>query len=128
MSILGVGNDIVAIPRISDLLQDHGDRFLARCFTPREIAYIQSRGRGAAASAAARWAAKEAFLKALGQDVSAIPYQDIEVVRQEHGQVTLELHGKARAALTAAGAVAWHVALSHEREFAAATVILEKRG
>ena len=123
-----MGNDIVAIRRISDLLEDHGDRFLARCFTPREIAYIESRGRGAAASAAARWAAKEAFLKALGQDVSAVPYQDIEVVRLEHGPVTLELHGKARAALTAAGAVAWHVALTHEREYAAATVILENPG
>lgn len=120
-----MGTDIVATARLEDLILRYGDRFLERCFRPGEIAYLQGRGRGRAASAAVRWAAKEAFLKALGRDVALIPYRDVEVVRDPAGPVHLVLHGRAREAARAAGAVRWHLATSHEREFATATVILE---
>lgn len=121
-----MGTDIVAVARIADLMVRHDGRFLARCFLPAEIAYIESRGRGSALSAAARWCAKEAFLKALGRDVTAIPYRDIEVVRSAEGPVTLRLYGRAAQALAEGGAHRCHLALTHEKEYAAATVILEK--
>lgn len=125
MSILGVGSDIVAVARIGDLIDRYGDRFLDRCFRPEEKEYITSRGRGAAHSAAARWAAKEALLKALGMDVEIIPYRDIEVVRDPAGPVSLRFHGRAALAVDQSGAARWHLALSHERDYATATVILE---
>ena len=125
MSIVGLGSDIVAVGRIGDLIERYGDRFLGRCFRPQEVSYIQSRGLGSAASAAARWAAKEAFLKALNTDVEAIPYRDIEVLRDPSGPVGLRLHGRALEAVRLTGATSWHLALSHEKEFALATVILE---
>lgn len=122
---MGLGNDIVAVSRIADLIQRYGDRFLERCYQPEEVAYIRGRGRGLAAAAAARWAAKEAFLKALNTDVETIPYREIEVVRDPAGPVGLKLHGNAQAAALESGASLWHLSLSHEKEFALATVLLE---
>jgi len=119
LSVLGIGTDIVSVARISKMLDRHGERFLARCYRPGEI--ISS----APVSVAARWAAKEAFLKALGADVRGIPYRNIEVVKSTHGPVKLVLHGRARDALAAAGGSTIHLTLSHEREFAVATVIIE---
>lgn len=126
MKILGLGSDIVGVARFTDLLARYGGRFLDRCFTPEETAFILSRGLGAPASAAARWAAKEAFLKALGSDVRHIPYRDIEVTRSPAGPVALRLHGRAQAAAQATGALRWHLTMSHEKDYATATVILEK--
>ena len=125
MSILGLGTDIVSILRIADLLQKHGDRFLKRCFLPGEIAWAQSRGLGMTASLAGRWAAKEAFLKALGRSVGHIPYGDIEVERSSEGPISLRLHGRAAEALQQLGAVTCLVTISHEREFATATVVIQ---
>ena len=125
MSIVGIGSDIVAVHRIDDLIRRYGDRFLNRCFLSAEVDYIKGRGRGGSASAAARWAAKEAFLKALGLAVETIPYREIEVVRDPEGPVKLVLYGKAQSAAVKVGAVNWHLTLSHERDFATATVILE---
>lgn len=125
MSVVGIGSDIIAVHRIGDLMDRYGDRFLQRCYRPAEIEYIQQRGRGAALSAAARWAAKEALLKALGTNVQTIPYRDVEVVRDPLGPVTLQLHGKAAQAASQRGAFHWHLALSHEKDYALATVILE---
>ncbi len=124
MNIIGLGTDIVSIPRIADLVQRHGDRFLGRCFRPGEIEYAASRGLGRDASLAARWAAKEAFLKALGTSVTHIPYHDIEVVKLVQGPVGLKLYGKALASLDSCGGADCLLSLSHEREFALATVLL----
>jgi len=119
LSVLGIGTDIVSVARITRMLDRHGERFLARCFRPGEIIL------SAPASVAGRWAAKEAFLKALGADVSGIPYRSIEVVKSTHGPVELVLHGRASDALAAVGADGIHLTISHEREFAVATVIIE---
>ena len=116
---MGIGTDIVSVARIKMMLDRHGERFLARCFRPGEI--VSS----APASVAGRWAAKEAFLKALGADVRGIPYRNIEVVKSVHGPVKLVLHGRAGDALSAAGGDGIHLTISHEREFAVATVIIE---
>lgn len=97
MSVRGLGTDIVSVARMQDLLQTHGERFLKRCFGPREIQAIRSRpaGEAQASAAALRWAAKEAFLKALGHDVRHIPYHDVEVVDGPDGPATFAVHGRA---------------------------------
>ncbi len=123
--ILGVGTDIVAVPRIAALMEAHGGRFLERCFHPAERQLVEERGEGGAAALAARWAAREAFLKALGTDVRHLPYRDVEVVRQTSGPVSLRLHGQAAEVFAQRGGRAIHVSLSHEREFAVAVVVIE---
>ena len=126
MKISGLGTDIVSVSRIADLIVRHGDRFLKRCFQPDEIAWAATRGLGQAASLAGRWAAKEAFLKALGGPVGHIPYGDIEVVRSAEGPVSLRLHGRAAEGLAGIGGGECLVSISHEKDFATATVLIQK--
>lgn len=123
--ILGLGTDIVAIERIADLVARYGDRFVDRCFSPAEKDLAAGRGAGRNATLAARWAAKEAFLKALGGDVRTIPYRDVEVVRDPRGPVALALYGRAEAALAERGGARVHLSLSHERTHALAVVVIE---
>jgi len=124
MSVVGLGTDIVAVARIAGLVERHGARFLDRVFRPGEQAVLGRAGPAAAAALAARWAAKEAFVKALGPQAAAVPYRDVEVVRAADGVPGLRLHGAAAAALARRGASGALVSLSHEREFALATVVL----
>ncbi len=124
MSIRGLGTDIVSVARIGDLVARHGARFLDRCFRPREQAVLARPGAAGAAALAARWAAKEAFIKALGAHGRGVVYRDVEVVRAADGAPTLALHGSAARAFAAAGADRSLVTLSHERDHAVATVIL----
>lgn len=124
--ILGLGNDVVSVARIGDLARRHGARFLDRCFRRGEQAVADRPGAAGDAALAARWAAKEAFLKALGRDVRRIPYRDVEVVKQPDGPVSLLLHGRAAQALAAAGGGRVHLSLSHERDVAAAVVVIER--
>jgi holo-[acyl-carrier protein] synthase len=120
-----VGTDLVAIESIAESVRAHGDRYLARIFTQRELADCD----GASARLAARYAAKEATLKILrpGADDS-IPWNEIEVVRNPAGWVELELRGRAaeRAAVTGIGGLS--VSLTHEADYASAVVIAELGG
>ena len=126
MSILGVGTDIVAVGRMADLLRRHGDRFLARCYGAAERQVIAERAPVArAATAAGRWAAKEAFLKALGGSIAHIPYHDISVVAGPAGAPSLVLTGAAAAAFAACRGRRCHLSISHERDYAVATVLIE---
>lgn len=126
MSIRGIGTDIVAVARIAALLERHGDRFLARCFRAGEQAVLAERVPAAAhAALAARWAAKEAFVKAVGGAGAQVVYRDVEVVRRADGSPALRLHGSAAAALATTGATGALVSLSHERDYAVATVVLQ---
>jgi len=94
MNILGIGLDATDIPRIAELLERYGDRFLHRVFTPGEIAYCTKR-RNPAPHLAGRFAAKEAAMKALGTGQSqGVLWKDIEVVRAG-GPPRLHLHGGA---------------------------------
>jgi holo-[acyl-carrier protein] synthase len=124
MGIRGLGTDIVRIQRIGDLVERHGARFLDRVFRPDEQAVLERAGPAAAAALAARWAAKEAFVKALGRHASAVPYRDVEVVRGPAGEPSLRLHGPAARALSDLGAREALVSMSHEQDHATATVIL----
>ena len=115
-----IGVDIVDIERIAQSIDRFGDRFLQRVFTEQELAYCNGR----VDSLAARWAAKEACLKALRRPLGSIPLRDIEVIpNPEHGPV-LQLHGRAQDALQAAGARTIHLSLSHEKDYAVAVVLV----
>ena len=129
MSVVGIGTDMVSIGRISELLDRHGERFVGRCFRSGDFIAGMMNRKGTAGSEASflagRWAAKEAFLKALGVDVRGIPYRDMEVKKNSHGPVEMVLHGSARKALAEAGGNKIHLTISHERGFAVASVLIE---
>jgi holo-[acyl-carrier protein] synthase len=122
--MIGVGVDIIAVARIAKLLQRHDRRFVDRCFLPAEAELCDARGGARAAAYAARWAAKEAFMKALGRPTIGLRARDIEVVRTSSGCPRLRLHASAAAAFTAVGGRDLQVSLSHERDFAIAIVIV----
>lgn len=103
-------------------------RFAARVYTDREIEYCVAKGVAAYQSFAARFAAKEAFLKALKTGWRGkITWRDIEIVTDDQGAPSIEVTGEARTLLDAIGADMVHVSLSHTTDHAFAEVILEKR-
>lgn len=122
--ILGTGLDLVSVARFERFLLRRGERGLRRIFTPGEVDYCRTLA-APAASFAARFAAKEAFVKALGTGLSGLRWTDVEVVRADSGEPSLRLHGAAAAALADRGARAAHLSLSHTAELAGAVVILE---
>mgnify|MGYP001073413604 CR=1 FL=1 len=112
------GIDIVSVPRFEASLREYGHRLLQRLFTSRELMHAPEGGR----SLAARFAAKEAFLKALGTGLaSGVSWQDVEVVREPGGPPRLVIGGRAAQLL---GDRSASVSLSHTDELAAAFVIV----
>lgn len=123
--IIGHGVDIVETARIDRLLGDHPERFLERVFTAGEQRDCQSSKRPHE-HLAARFAAKEAALKALGTGWSqGIGWTDIEVVRADNGKPSLRVTGRAGEIATELGIKRWHVSLSHIETSAIASVIAE---
>lgn len=122
--IVGIGVDVVHVRRLDRWRTVPG--LLARFFHPDELATALSRGNGATLSLAARFAAKEAFGKALGTGLSGIVLKEIMVVNRHNGRPEMELFGTARAALDRCGADRVHLSLTHERDNAIAMVVLEK--
>jgi holo-[acyl-carrier protein] synthase len=123
--ILGSGVDLCEVPRIEAAVARYGSRFLERIFTAREIAYADRKA-NRFERYAARFAAKEAGMKALGVGwTGGITWHDFEVINLPSGRPTLNFHG--RAAQVAAKLGVRHVALSitHTKEQALAMVILE---
>ena len=125
--ILGLGIDVCEIARLRRALSGPaGDRFRARVFTDAEQAYCEARQRGRFASYAARFAAKEAAMKALGTGwANGIGWRDFEVVHGADGRPTLALHGKASALARRRGMRRWLLALSHDGGAAVASVVVE---
>ena len=121
--ITGIGIDIVQIRRMEFWRQRPG--LLERYFHPQELAAVLARGRGADHSLAARFAAKEAFGKALGTGFAGMALRDIIVVSHPNGRPELQVMGTAMKALQKSGANRIHLSLTHERENAAAMVVLE---
>ena len=123
MEIIGSGIDATEIMRIAAAIDRYGDRFLDRVFTPDEIAYCQ-RKRDAASSFAARFAAKEAAMKALGTGHSrGVFWRGIEVVRRD-GPPHLQFHAGAAARFQALGATSSLLTLTHSQDLAIAHVLL----
>ena len=117
--MLSTGVDIIEIPRVRLVFEKYGQRFLDRVFTADEIAYC----RGRASNLAARFAAKEAAMKALGTGIRGVAWKDIEVVRHESGAPSIQLHGRAKNRAQRLGIQEMALSLSHSREYAVASVI-----
>jgi holo-[acyl-carrier protein] synthase len=123
--IRGVGVDIVKVDRIEQAVERWGHRFLKRIFTAAEIERCQQRARPAQCLAL-RFAAKEAFAKALGLGMrKGLRWRDIEVVHDHLGKPDLVLHNQAQRLLEAVEASRTWLSLSDERESAFAVVVLE---
>ena len=125
--IVGTGIDIAEISRFERFVSENNVALLERLFTLRERQYCSGR-RLAAQHYALRFAAKEAFLKALGTGLrNGISWLDMEVVNDDLGKPVLELRGIAAEHFTAAGGDRCHLSLSHDAGCAVAMVILESR-
>jgi holo-[acyl-carrier protein] synthase len=123
--ILGTGVDIAEVPRIRESIERFGARFLNRVFTPGEIEYCEAKA-SKFESYAARFAAKEAGMKALGTGWNhGVRWRDIEVIRPKGQRPTIRFHGQAAAFAEKLGAKNIALSLTHTREEALAHVILE---
>lgn len=123
--ILSIGTDLAEVHRIREAHERFGDRFLTRVFTPNEIAY-SLRKANRFERLAARFAAKEALMKAIGTGLTrGVSWQDIEVVNLPSGKPTLRLTGQAAVHAQRLGATTVHVSLTHTATMAMAVVILE---
>jgi holo-[acyl-carrier protein] synthase len=123
--IVGTGVDIAEVARIKAAVERFGDRFLRRVFTPDEIRYCMARP-NFAERLAARFAAKEAGMKAIGTGLRhGITWQDLEVIRQPGGRPTLRISGRAAEFAAKLGCKRTHLSLTHTQEQALAFVILE---
>ncbi len=122
--IRGIGVDVVHVGRIRHWVSVPG--LVERYFHPDEVAEARSRGAGAPLALAARFAAKEAFGKALGTGLAGVRLGDIQVVNDPSGRPDIVLHGSALARLGAVGGARVHVSLTHESDNAIAIAIIER--
>lgn len=124
--IVGIGTDIIKIARLAQSIERFGERFLQKIFTMEEIKLCSTKV-NVAACLAKRFAAKEAFVKALGTGMSqGIWFTDIQVMHNPEGCPELLCSGAAEQRLATLGNISIHVSLSDEAEFAVAFVIIEK--
>jgi holo-[acyl-carrier protein] synthase len=124
--IVSIGIDIIEVYRIRETIA-RTPRFATRVYTDAERRYCEAKGASAAQSYAARFAAKEAFLKALKTGWRGkITWHDIEIISDEAGAPSLKITGEAQNILENTGANQIHLSLSHTTEHAVAQVILEK--
>jgi holo-[acyl-carrier protein] synthase len=124
--IIGIGTDIVGITRFRRHVDEPDSSLLRRVFTDRERAYCNARKNGAAACFAARFAAKEAFLKALGTGLrDGISWHDMEVVNDRLGKPELHLSAGAEEQFRKRGGERIFLSLSHDGGSAVAMVVLE---
>jgi len=127
MAVIGIGIDAVSIDRIRRAASpgERGLRFRARIFTAGERRVCEAR-KDPAECFAARFAAKEAVMKALGADGISFAFRDIEVVRSASGPPQVVLHGRVaeRASLLGVGAI--HLSLTHAAPLALASVVIEE--
>ncbi len=123
--IVSIGTDIVEVYRIREIMA-RTPRFTQRVFTGSEQVYCESRGAAAAESYAGRFAAKEAFLKALRTGWRGkITWRDIEIIAGEHGVPLFNITREAKLVMDAIGAARAHLSISHTSEHAVAQVVLE---
>jgi holo-[acyl-carrier protein] synthase len=119
MGMNAVGVDIIEIHRIEQALEKFGERFLGRVYTPLEAAFC----RGRVSELAARFAAKEAVMKALGTGARGVAWREIEVLPNHRGKPLVYLHGRAQRHAERIGLEELDISLSHSRDFAVAFVV-----
>lgn len=117
------GFDIVQISRISASVECFGSAFTHRLYTLRELAQVTHGCVLNHDSLAARFAAKEAVIKALALSEAGISWRDIEVIKQADGRCELQLHGRVAEQAARAGCRHWQISLSHEGDYAGAVVM-----
>ena len=123
--ILGAGTDLAEVPRIGRSISTYGNRFLTRIYTPAEIAYSMSKA-NFAERLAARFAAKEAAMKAIGTGWRrGVTWKDFEVVNEPSGRPTLRFSGVGLVIASQMGVRRITISLTHTRELAFAVVVLE---
>jgi holo-[acyl-carrier protein] synthase len=124
MPIIGHGIDIVETDRIRRMVDEHGQRFLNRCFTTIEQDYAKRNPKRYYEHLAGRFAAKEAVLKVLGTGWrGGIAWTDIEVAREPSGQPTIRLTGECARIAGDQGIARWHISISHIETHATASAI-----
>ena len=124
MHIIGHGIDIVETARVAQMLEQHGERFLKRCFTKGERDYVAANRVRMAEHLAGRFAAKEAILKVLGTGWSqGIAWTEAEVMREASGKPTVKLYGRCAEVAGELGITAWHLSISHSGGYATASAI-----
>lgn len=119
-----LGNDIIEIERIRQAIE-RSSLFVERVYTPHEIDYCESRNKGRYESFAGIYAAKEAFIKALGTGMRHGSWQDIEIYHDELGAPLIRLQDTFKNIYDTLGYTNIHVSISHCKEYAMSTVILE---
>ena len=124
--IFGIGTDLVEVSRVEKILQKWGEKFIKKVYSQNEIEYCEKKA-FPSIHYAARFAAKESFLKSLGIGLGmGVKLQDIEVINNQQGSPVLIVHERIRARLDKLGINALHISITHTREHAQAIVILEK--
>ncbi len=124
MNVRGIGVDLASIPRLREAVERWDDRFLRRVFTDQEIAYCRGR-RDPIPHFAARFAAKEATLKALGTGLRmGVNWREMEVRRERGEAPTMVLSGRCRAIALSKGAECVLLSLSHDGDYALAQAML----
>lgn len=118
MAKLATGVDLIEISRITHAIERHGERFLRRVFTSKELALVSDKP----ASLAGRFAAKEAVAKALGCGIGDVGWTEIEILRGPNNEPELHLHGNAQKIAGQLGYHTWSISLSHSMDFAIAMV------
>jgi holo-[acyl-carrier protein] synthase len=117
-----VGIDIIEIDRVEDVIRRHGERFLSRVFTPDEVTHC----RGRVPELAARFAAKEAVMKALGTGVRGVGWRDIEVLPNRRGKPLVFLYGRGAARAKQIELRGLEISLTHSKDYAIASVVGER--
>jgi holo-[acyl-carrier protein] synthase len=126
VAIAGIGTDIVRVERFNQFIQRQNEALLQRMFTLAELDYALPR-KCAGQHLAARFAAKESFVKALGLGLrDGITWHDMEVVRDDLGCPALKLSGRAAEIMLERQLNTTFLSYSHEVEYAIATVVLER--
>jgi holo-[acyl-carrier protein] synthase len=110
---------VVEVPRIAAALEHWGDRFRNRIYTPSELERYGHK----LLSLAARFAAKEAVMKALGTGVRGVGWKDIEILPDARGKPTVRLHGRGLARAELLNIRVWEISLTHSRDTAIASVV-----
>jgi holo-[acyl-carrier protein] synthase len=114
-----VGIDVIEIARVKRVLARHPERFLRRVYTPEEVAFC----RGRVPELAARFAAKEAVMKALGTGARGLAWREIEVLPNQRGKPLVYLHGLARKRAEKIGLRGVDISLTHSHDLAIAAVV-----
>lgn len=123
--VVGLGVDIIQNKRIESVIQKWGEKFLKKFFSENEINSL-SKTRNKDQRLAANYAAKEAFVKAMGTGFrSGMKFKYIEVKRDNLGKPFIDTHGKVKDAVTRKGVKSIHLSISHEKDYSVALVIFE---